>query len=727
MAALQTIRSKGVLLVSIIALALFLFVAGDLFRGLESIFQNANQQIGEVDGQSVSIQEYQKLLDEVQVAHEIREGKSSFSEEELSNFKDEAWQSYCVSELIKKQCDELGLAVSDDEVSEVVKSGYSQYLRIAPFMNQQTQQYDYSILNTFLTEYKKMKDAGTQVPEEYEKLYKYYMYAQRQIRDQLLQQKYMTLLSQSFLSNPLEAQQAFDGRTSEAKLLLATLPAESVKDADITVSDEDIKAKYNEDKEQYKIMEEIRDVKIIDIQVVASEADKKAAEAELTEAANNLAAATTNAQAGNVTRQAASLLPYSDVYKKKEAFPSMISSTLDSTAVGTTTKPAYDGMTNTYYAYKLLDKATQPDSVLYRQLVVIGKDEADIAKKADSIMTALSGGAAFKELAKKYNQTGDSTWLTTQAYQSAALDADNTTFVNTIMGMNAGEVKKLTLDGGATVVLQAMKATSPVTKYNVAAVVKELRFSDETYSKEYNKFSSFVANNTTLDQIEANAPKNNYTIRPIQVSKSAHGIAGIRATRDALKWAFDEAKVGDISPLYECGSNDHMLLVALTGITPEGYAPVDNAQVKEQLTAKIRQEKKIAKLYDTAKNVKSMAEAQKLANVIVDTLAHVSFSNTAYVPQTRSSEPLVSAVASKTDKGAFAGPVKGNGGVYMFQVLDKSKTSEKFDAKAELASKGMSNFSKLGENQYYQYNPYFAVVDALRNKANIKDNRYKFF
>lgn len=716
MAALQKIRSKGVLLVSIIALALFLFVAGDLFRGLESIFQSSSQQVGEVEGKSVSIQEYQKMIEDWQTYAEISSNQSSFSEDELNRIKEQAWQSYVQSQIIKNQCDELGIAVADEEISDVVKSGYSQWLQIQPFFNQQTNRYDYSIVSTFLSEYKKLKDSGTQVPEAYEKLYNYYLFAQRQIRDQLLMQKYQVLMSQCFLSNPVEAKLAFDSRASEAKVLLATLPASSVKDDDVTVSDADLKAKYNEDKEQFKQDIETRDIKMIDIQVVASDADKKAAEADFVEIASKLAAANTNTAAGNAVRQASSLVAYSDVYKKKEAFPNMISSVLDSTAVGTVAKPAYDGMTNTYYTYKVLGKITQADSVLYRQIAVIGKDDADIAKKADSIVTALNAGAAFADIAKKYNQPSDSTWFTTDSYQQYALDADNALFVNTIIGLNAGEVKKLKLENGATFVLQALKTANPITKYNVAVVLKELKFSDDTYSKEYNKFSSFIASNPTLADIEANAPKNGYVVRPINdVTAASHGIAGIRATRDALKWVFDDAKVGDVSPLYECGSNDHLLLVALTDINKVGYRSAE--KMKDYLTAQIKTEKKIEKLYDEAKNVKSIADAKKLKDVVVDTLPPMSFATATYIPATGASEPLVSAVAAKTAKNAFAGPIKGNNGVYMLQVLDKTKTAEKFDAKAEQESLARNNFQAAINSSYY----------VLQSKANVKDNRYKFF
>lgn len=716
MAALQKIRSKGVLLVSIIALALFLFVAGDLFRGLESLFHSNSQQIGEVNGESVSVQDYQKMVDDMQNYYEIATQKSSFNEDELNRIKDEAWQSYVQSQLIAKECEELGIAVSESEISEVIKSGYSQMLQVPVFMNQQTQRYDFSMVNAFLTEYKKMKKAGSQIPDAYEKIYKYYLFAQRQIHDQLLTQKYQILLSQSFLSNPIEAKMAFEGRSEEAEIVLASIPAASVKDSEVNVTDEDIKSKYDEDKEQYKQYVETRDLKIVDVAVTASEADKAAALKDMQEAESKLAAASNNASAGNVVRQASSLVQYADIYKTKNAYPSMIASALDSMAVGSVAHSQYDPMTNSFYTFKLLGKESQPDSVLFRQIAVIGKDEADISKKADSIMAAISNGANFKDIAKKYNQPGDSAWIASSQFENASIDANNAAFVSTLFSMNAGSSKKLTLENGGTAILQVLKTANNVSKYNVAAVVKELKFSDETYNNEYNKFSTFVAENKTLQQIEANAPKSGYVVRPIDdITTASHNIANIHATREALKWAFDEAKVGDVSQLYECGSNDHLLLVALTGINKEGYRPVE--KVKEFIKDELMTEKKVEKVYETVKNIKNMADATKAKNAVVDTIKHVTFAAPTFVAATTSSEPIIGAVSAKTAKGSFAGPVKGNNGVYMLQVISKNKSAEKFDKQAEQNSAAQTNFSMASN----------AIINSLYLKANVKDCRYKFF
>ncbi|MDE5551276.1 MAG: peptidylprolyl isomerase, partial [Bacteroidaceae bacterium] len=101
----------------------------------------------------------------------------------------------------------------------------------------------------------------------------------------------------------------------------------------------------------------------------------------------------------------------------------------------------------------------------------------------------------------------------------------------------------------------------------------------------------------------------------------------------------------------------------------------------------------------------------------VDTIKHVSFSAPTYIAATGASEPMVSALAAKTAKGAFAGPVKGNNGVYMLQVINKNKTAEKFDTKTEEASAAMNDFRAVSN----------AIINTLYLKANVEDKRYKFF
>ncbi len=711
MAALQSIRNRGVLLVAAIAVALFLFVIGDALRGGESIWNQSKMNVGQINGEKVTIQEYQDMTREYQNFYEVMSQKSNFTEQENNQINDEAWNMFIQNKLIADECCKLGIEVTDEEVAEVIQSGQTQYLQTPFFQNQQGR-YDYANVQAFLDAYNKAKEAG-QLSDDYTKIYNYYIFAQKAIRNQLLAQKYQVLFASCFLSNKLEAKVAHEERTKEIDALVAAVPFSSVDDKDVEVSDEEIKAKYEAEKEKFAMPQETRDIKFIDVIVVPSAEDKAAAEKEMDENYGKLLEAQNNTAAGNVVRQASSLLPYTNILKKKDSYPAFIASALDSIAVGTTLRAAYDASQNVYYTAKLLDKAVRPDSVLFRQIVVAEDEKA--AKKIDSIMTALNSGANFKELAKKLGQNGDSTWLTSNQYEGAQLDADNALFVTTLSEMSAGQTKPIKVEGG-TIILQVMQTKNPVTKYNVAAIVKELIFSDETYKNEYNKFSSFIAANPTMEQIDENAAKNGYALQPIEnLNSASHNIYNIRGTHDALRWVFEDAKVGEVSQIYECGNNNHLLVAILTGVNEAGYYSID--KVKEYITNQLLPEKKAEKIIASLASVNTWEKAQAAKGAVCDTIRHITFSTPTFVKGNGASESIVSALAYKTDKGAFAGPVKGVSGVYMLKVLNSIRSAEKMDEKQEMQTAAQQNSRSA----------LYGVMQTLTKNANIKDTRYKFF
>lgn len=719
MAVLQKIRNHGVLLVTIIAVALFLFVIGDLLRGGEGLVNQSRLNVGEINGQSIKIEEYQSLYEDFQLYTEITQQKSTFTEEEQNQIKDMAWQTLLQNKLIGAECEKLGIVVTDDEVRAIIQTGMSQLLQVPYFMNQQGR-YDYSAVSEFLTTYQQMKDNGQNIPDIYEDVYKYYLFAQRQIRHQQLAQKYQILLAQCFRTNNTAAEANYAARTTETKAIVVTVPLATVSETVVDISDKDLEARYRADKERFRQYAETRDVKLIDITVVPSDSDRHAMEQDIKAAYIELREAASPSEAADITRQQLSLIPYSNVLKTRDAFPSMIAMLLegDSTAleVGQTSLPAYDAQTNCYFTVKLLDKATAPDSVLYRQIGVVATSVEEVSARADSIMQALAGGADFKALAQLYNQSGDSAWVATANFEKAQLDAENAKFISAIYDTPAGGTQQLTFSNGNTVILQVLETRNPVTKYNVASVVKALEFSDDTYSQEYNQFSSFIAANPTIDLIEANATAAGYTVRPLNgISASAHNIANIRGTHDAVKWLFDEANVNDISQLYECGDNNHLLIIALTDVHKQGYAPLED--VKESIRQQMIMERKGDELLQQCVGATSLADAKKLNGAVADTVNRITFAAPTFIPATSTSESSVSAVANKTSVGEFAPAFKGNNGVYMLQVLSRTDKADGYNAESERELVAQTNL-----RTYMQ-----SAINDLFLSANVKDRRYKFF
>ena len=712
MATLQTIRSKGPLLVVVIGLALFAFIAGDAWKVLQP--HQGKQDVGEINGKTLTAQEYQKMVDEYAEVIKLTQGLNSLNDDQLTQVKDQVWQSYVNNQLIAAEAKKLGLTVSDAEIQAIIEEGTHPLLMQTPFRNPQTGAFDKDMLKKFLVDYANLgkSQMPAQYVEYYQKMGAFWQFVEKTLAQSTLAEKYQNLVTKSLISNPVAAEDAFNSRTEQSDLLLAGVPYSSINDSTVQVSDSEIKDRYNEKKEQFKQLVETRDIRYIDVKVVPSDADRKAVEKEVTEYSNQLAS--TTADFGTFVRSTGSSVNYSDVPVSKSVFPADVASRLDSTNVNEVYGPYYNQTDDSFNAFKLLAKVSSPDSIQFRQIQVYADTEEKTKTLADSIYNALKGGADFAAVAKIYGQTGEATWVNAQSWEGSELDADNSKFINTLLNQPVNELANLNM-GQANLILQVMNKKSMQTKYKVAVVKREVEFSKETYNAAYNKFSQFVAQNTTIDSMVKNAEESGYTLMPrTDLSSAEHYVGGVRSTREALKWIF-AAKPGEVSPLYECGENDHLMVVALDKIHEAGYRDINS--VAEMLRAEIRRDKKAEKIMEEMKKYNSIAQVKGMKDAVSDSVKHVTFSAPAYISVTRSSEPVIGAVAAKTAANKVSAPIKGNGGVYMIQVYAKEKGSEKFDAKQEETT--LTNMAvRIAGNQ---------LINDLYQKAKVVDQRYLFF
>lgn len=712
MATLQNIRSKGPLLVIVIGLALFAFIAGDAWKVLQP---HQSQDVGEVNGETISAQEYQALVEEYTEVIKFSSGNSALSDEQTNQIKDEVWRTYINNKLIEAEAEKIGLTVSAAEVQAIIDAGVHPMLQQTPFRNPQTGAFDKDMLKKFLVDYSKMNAAQmpAQYAEYYQSMYKFWTFLEKTLIQSRLQEKYHALIAKSLFSNEVEAQAAFDARTNQTDLLLAAIPYSSVVDSTIVIKDSDLKATYDKKKEQFKQFAETRNIKFIDVQVTASAEDKAALQKEMEEYTEQLVAGP--ADYSTFVRSTGSEASYVDLFYTTRALPSDVAARLDSVAVGGVYGPYYNVADNTINSFKKLAAASMPDSIEFRQIQVVAEDAAKTQTLADSIFNAIKGGADFAEVAKKYGQTGEASWISSANYEGAQVDGDNLKYITAITTLGQNELKNLAL-GQANVILQVTNKKAMKDKYKVAVVKRTVDFSKETYNKAYNDFSQFIAANNTLEKMVANAEDAGYRLLDRNdLYSSEYTIGGVRGTKDALRWAF-EAKAGEVSGLYECGESDHMMVVGVASIVPEGYRPL--ALVREQLRAELLRDKKAEKIMADMKaaNAASFDQYKAMANAVSDSVKHVTFSAPAYIPALRSSEPLVSAYASIAEVNKLSAPIKGNGGVFVLQPYAKEKQNETFNKETEEST--LANMHARMASQF---------ISDLYMKADVKDKRYLFF
>ena len=713
MATLQNIRSKGPLLVIAVGLALFAFIAGDAWRVLQP---HQSQDVGEVNGDVLSAQDYQSMVDEYAEVVKFTSGTNALSDDQLNQLRDEVWRTYVNNQLIEAEAEKLGLTVSKEEIKSIINEGTHPLLAQTPFRNPQTGAFDKDMLMKFLADYAKMNQGQmpAQYADYYNSLYKVWSFIEKTLVQTRLQEKYSNLIAKSLLSNPVEAQMTFDGRIDQKDMLLAAVPYSSIVDSTITVTDAELKAAYDEKKEQYRQYVETRNIKYIDVQVTASDEDKVELRKEMDEYTAQLAGATSDYS--TLVRSTGSEQPYVDLYYTTRALPSDVVARLDSVAMGDVYGPYYNALDNTMNSFKKLAKASMPDSIQYRQIQVVAETPEKTKTLADSIYNAIKGGADFAEVAKKYGQTGESIWITSANYEGAQVDGDNLKYITAVTTGETNDLQNLSLAQG-NVILQVTGKKAYKDKYKVAVVKRAVEFSKDTYSKAYNDFSQFIAANNTLDKLVANAEDAGYRLLDrTDLYSAEHSIGGVRGTKEALRWVFS-AKPGEVSGLYECGESDHMMVVGLVSVAPEGYRSL--AAVQNDLRMQLVRDKKAEKIMADMKaaNASTFDQYKGLANAVTDSVKHVTFDASAFVSVLRSSEPLVSAYASVGAMNQLSAPIKGNAGVFVLQPYAEEKLNETYDEKAEV-DKLQGMYTNLVVRQF---------VNDLYLKANVKDDRYLFF
>ena len=736
MAAIGKIRSWGPWLVGIIGLALFGFIATDFTRSCEANKNESINLVGEVMGNKFTRQTLQDQ--ETEFKYVLKAIGQDDAEDDM--VKDYIWNQFVQNTIISEEAEKLGLEVTDDEFKALMADGTSPLFRQfasmlvfnmpgspVSFYNQQTNRFDATLVSQIYNELNAAAQQDPRYAELQSDFDNYWKAMEKMLRQGLLANKYQQLLAASFLSNPVAAKASFDDNNVESTVVLASLAYNTINDNDITVSDADLKAKYDEQKERYKWNTETRDIKYVVCPIEPSDKDVENLRQELILAGQQLGEVKADSlSVQDVVSSHQSKVNYHGLGYTKRGLDLIVpglSARVDTMAIGQTSEPFENG--NTMTLVKVLNKFQDVDSLEYQAVMTAGQTMDAAKASADSIIALVNGGLPFDSVTF-FGQPTSKEWIYSDQYQNAEnISPEYLNFLSQVKKAEIGRLNTFKLAQGY-MVYKVTQRRPTVQKYDVAVVQRNIEFSTETYNNTFNQFSKFISESANAAALEQNAPKYNYEVREQKnLAADAHTIgqvnysyngqrsAELPGTQTAVSWVFDKATEGSVSKLYDnLRGGKALLVVAVTKIHPVGY--LDQASVADELRAEVIRDKKFEQLSKKFNGITTIDAAQQ-QGARIDTLTRVSFGHVTIngVSDRRLSGAIVATPVNQFSKKV----VKGDNAAYLFQVLSrKQREGTEFDAQATMQSNMRSNMSIAGY-----------ALEGIRQKANIVDNRYKLY
>ena len=713
MATLEKIRSKAVLLVVVVGVALFAFILTDFLQSGSTFFNMKKENVAVVDGQAIKIREYQQLVEERTNMIKMRGNSASITEEQTYQIRQSVLNEMINKILLEETSKKVGFVVSKEELADLIMGeNISPMIQQMPdFQNPQTNQFDRNQLLQFLQSIE--SDDYTRYPEEIISQIiatkRNWLMIEQQIAEQQLQGKLMALLSASIVSNNLESKAAYENNKVSVDFDYVMQSYSSISDEAVSVSDAEISKLYNERKNNFK-QEEAKLIDYIAVNILPSEKDYLAVIEKLDDVKIKLEETNDVANIVNASSEAS----YLDAYVSYNQLPTELKNFVDHSSMDEVKGPVLND--KTYSLYKYEGETIAPDSIRISLIVLPNAmEETSIKQIGDSLLNVISSGAPFSEVslsATGGRSDGDMGWQT----ESSLAGQVDAAFKNEVFAasLNVPQIIKSTF---GNYLVQVTEKTSPVKKYKIATVQMAVTPSQETKTKLYNDLNQYISANHTLETFNGSAADAGYNVQSnIEIGKNQLSISNIQNTRQVIQWAL-KSKKGAISDIYECQNQEYFVVAAVKGSLKEGIRSLESVSdiLKRELLREKKAEKIIADL--KAKNLTDLAQYAEAMNANTQSVKFVTFltpriTGIGYEPTLNVNAPLVSV-------NEVSGPLKGNNGVYVISITDKKESEEPFDLASQKQSLQM-------QNSYRAYQ-LFQSGQILRESAEIEDNFSRFF
>ncbi|KPK84374.1 MAG: hypothetical protein AMS27_10100 [Bacteroides sp. SM23_62_1] len=700
MATLQRIRNRaGILIAVIIGVAIFAFVLQDLLTGGSSIRRSSRMEFAEINGKSVSYEEYSARVEELTEYYQLRFGITSLDEQMMESVREEAWTTLLRDYITMDEYKKLNIAVSTDEVMDMVQGRNPHPIIRQLFSDPQTGILNRSFLLQFI---RTMNEDPTGAQRTI------WLHLENQIIEDKAFSKFNNLIRKGLYTTNIEAEAGFHEGDKKVDFSYIRQPFTSIPDTAISYTESDLRDYYNENRSQYE-QSASRDIEYVVFEVVPSVEDDENAQDWINRMKGEFETTSDVASFTNIESD----MPYDDLNHTYDELSENIRDFMFSAEPGDIIGPYQEN--ESYRIARLVEINSLPDSVNARH-ILIQPDQSGNATQAkqlaDSLKNLIDNGSDFAMLALQYSADGsaqnggDLGWFREGRMVKPFNDA--------CFNGKKGEVLVVETQFGYHVV-EIVDQSKPVKKVKVAILARDIKPSSKTYQDVYARAVEFSGLNNTYDKFNTAVTQQNLTKRyASELTENQRTISGLDYPRPLIQWAF-EAELHEVcKEVFELGNK--FVVAAVTSVKEEGFAPFE--EVRNEIILAVKINKKAEKIMDQFRSgmneSTTLDDLADIFNLQVQEASNISFSSVS-IPSA-GIEPKIIGAASSLPAGVLSDPVQGNNGVYVL-VVNTINQSEAVNAQVTKNRLDMMRQSRV----------YSEAYQALMDASNIKDNRAKFF
>jgi peptidyl-prolyl cis-trans isomerase D len=705
MALISTLREKMTKwVVGFIALAMIAFIVGsDLFgSGPRSIFGGSDKEIGVIAGTSISLEEYQAVLQDRENNYILNFGRQP-GEREQPTLRQQAWDLLIAKYAITTQYEKVGVQVTTDEIWDVIQ-GKNIDENIKQSFLDSLGKFDRSKLISYL----QSLDAQ---PANSEARVRWNLFKQSLVpgRERL---KYENLIVKTNYVTEAESERDYHNQNDVAEVTYLYVPFFSVSDSTIKVTDGDLKGYYEKNKKKYKV-ELSRNMSYVTIPLVATAEDSLAIRQELERLKASFA--TTTEDSSYATNNSDGKNAFEKFSPSK--LPAFLTSQNESLIVGNILGPIMDG--TSYKLVKVVKIGEDTIGTAKASHILIKWDndtpeeKAKAKEKASKILKEIKGGADFAAKAREFgtdgtaSKGGDLGYFTSgqmvKPFEEAVFKAKKT-----------GLLPELTETTFGYHIISVTEVKNN-TAYTIATIEREITPSEATQNEAFRKADTFASGLSGVDAFKEKATKEGLIVYDAnEVNTTERRINNLGEARQMVTWLFRDAKKGKVSTVFDLENN--YVVSVMTGETEAGFKPLE--KIKDEITPMVKNELKgkaiIEKLAAQKGSLDEIAKAFG-TDATVSTVNDLKLNGNAL--GTIGFDPTAVGAAFSLEGGKTTRPFAGENGVFMIELKNKT------------VAPGMQEYSTFKNQALQSLNGRVAynVSEAFKDAAGIKDKRYKFY